>query len=624
MSKSNIMCCVRSKSLLSEQNSGTVDSHLNASYDQSYSYSDDAGRRFQLDSIAEDSIYRDITATGRTYLYKNHAFEYDKNGNMLYENTARKHKNGIFENKTSEIKYRWDEENRLLGISENGYVSTYWYDADGERTVKEHGANLGHYVNSAGVDSLTSTEQFTLYVNPYVVVSNDNKYTNHIYVNGMRVVSKVKDLDLSSFNGNDTHHAGYDMNEEVDYDGKYLDQREALKTNYRELGVPYNGTDHSPYQYFMLINGESGSDAGQQEGNGEAGGETEGGLLRSPSINHQPETDSLTFYYHPDHLRSTTYITDREGNPEQYLSYLPYGEVFIEKSFKDDYATPYKFNGKELDEETGLYYYGARYMHPKYAMWLSTDPLEGKSPDVSSYTFCHNNPIVLIDPAGLDDWDINLQGEIVNRIENTKRDAFFIVDNKGKRLRGKELIFSYGTIERQWKNSFKHKGHYDIYKVRGDNFGKSLFEFFANNTSVEWTHFMLGKSGDQGLNLLITSHQALSEEGGGDMANNVLIKGYTIREHRHNHPSGSDIPSGLPGTILPNGSNGKADIQFASSLNSLLRKRNARAPQYKIYVKNGKYIEYTEFSIPSDFGREPNGTPVIEIGEVEIIGTNKN
>ena len=32
--------------------------------------------RFQLDSIAEDSIYRDITATGRTYLYKNHAFEY--------------------------------------------------------------------------------------------------------------------------------------------------------------------------------------------------------------------------------------------------------------------------------------------------------------------------------------------------------------------------------------------------------------------------------------------------------------------------------------------------------------------------------------------------------------------
>lgn len=68
----------------------------------------------------------------------------------------------------------------IKAIMENGYVSTYWYDADGERTVKEHGADIGHYVNSAGVDSLTSAEQFTLYVNPYVVVSNDYKYTNHI------------------------------------------------------------------------------------------------------------------------------------------------------------------------------------------------------------------------------------------------------------------------------------------------------------------------------------------------------------------------------------------------------------------------------------------------------------
>ena len=33
---------------------------------------------------------------------------------------------------------------------------------------------------------------------------------------------------------------------------------------------------------------------------------------------------------------------------------------------------------KELDEETGLYYYGARYLDPKYSMWLSTDPALGE------------------------------------------------------------------------------------------------------------------------------------------------------------------------------------------------------------------------------------------------------
>ena len=35
---------------------------------------------------------------------------------------------------------------------------------------------------------------------------------------------------------------------------------------------------------------------------------------------------------------------------------------------------PYKFTAKELDEETGFYYYGARYLDPKYSRWISTDP----------------------------------------------------------------------------------------------------------------------------------------------------------------------------------------------------------------------------------------------------------
>lgn len=38
-----------------------------------------------------------------------------------------------------EKKYRWDEENRLLASDENGFVANYWYDADGERTVKSSG-----------------------------------------------------------------------------------------------------------------------------------------------------------------------------------------------------------------------------------------------------------------------------------------------------------------------------------------------------------------------------------------------------------------------------------------------------------------------------------------------------
>jgi RHS repeat-associated protein len=66
------------------------------------------------------------------------------------------------------------------------------------------------------------------------------------------------------------------------------------------------------------------------------------------------------------------------------------------------YNTPYKFNGKELDVETGLYYYGARYYDPKTSIWLSVDPLAEKYPNMSPYAYCFNNPVIFTDPDGRD------------------------------------------------------------------------------------------------------------------------------------------------------------------------------------------------------------------------------
>ena len=69
-------------------------------------------------------------------------------------------------------------------------------------------------------------------------------------------------------------------------------------------------------------------------------------------------------------------------------------------SYSGDYTNSYKFNGKELDEETGFYYYGARYYNPKFSIWLSVDPLAEKFPSWSPYNYTMNNPINLIDPDG--------------------------------------------------------------------------------------------------------------------------------------------------------------------------------------------------------------------------------
>ena len=63
---------------------------------------------------------------------------------------------------------------------------------------------------------------------------------------------------------------------------------------------------------------------------------------------------------------------------------------------------PYKFNGKEFDEETGLYYYGARYMNPVASIWYGVDPLAEKYPNMGAYVYCAANPVKLIDPVGRD------------------------------------------------------------------------------------------------------------------------------------------------------------------------------------------------------------------------------
>lgn len=98
-------------------------------------------------------------------------------------------------------------------------------------------------------------------------------------------------------------------------------------------------------------------------------------------------------------MGSSSLITNLDGNIVQHIEYVPFGEVFIEER-NNTWNTPYKFNAKELDAETGLYYYGARYYDPRTSVWLSVDPLAEKYPNISSYVYCADNPLKYKDPDG--------------------------------------------------------------------------------------------------------------------------------------------------------------------------------------------------------------------------------
>ncbi len=115
---------------------------------------------------------------------------------------------------------------------------------------------------------------------------------------------------------------------------------------------------------------------------------------------NQREKD--VFFYHTDHLQSTTYLTDSAGNVCQFLWYAPYGEALIDEHI-GSYENPYKFSGKELDEHTGLYDHGARHRDPTSGVWYGVDPLFENFPEVSPYHYCHANPVRLMDLNGLAD-----------------------------------------------------------------------------------------------------------------------------------------------------------------------------------------------------------------------------
>ena len=113
--------------------------------------------------------------------------------------------------------------------------------------------------------------------------------------------------------------------------------------------------------------------------------------------------DNYKIFYLTDHLGSSNIATDISGRVLEVIEYYPYGRIRYQETKKD--LSYYKFTGKELDEESDLFYFGARYYDPVVCRFISVDPLEAKyykPQDFNMYGYCRNNPVNLIDPTGLE------------------------------------------------------------------------------------------------------------------------------------------------------------------------------------------------------------------------------
>jgi len=244
----------------------------------------------------------------------------------------------------------WDEENRMRSLSDNGRTTDFVYDDKGDRVIK------------------TGAQGETVYVNDKWTVRNREIGTKHIFVGTTRVASKLSPGDAH------TDPDDHDLLSQML--GRWWEHRS------QSGGAHASNTTQNPHYQVPSSMPEGG----------------------------QPDT-SFVYFYHPDHLGNTSYATDGEGELYEHVQYFPSGELWVDQRSNTE-RLPYLFSSKELDQETGLYAFGARYYDPRVGLWSSADPAQTAYLDgapaggvltpvnLATYTYVAHNPLILYDPDG--------------------------------------------------------------------------------------------------------------------------------------------------------------------------------------------------------------------------------
>ena len=100
--------------------------------------------------------------------------------------------------------------------------------------------------------------------------------------------------------------------------------------------------------------------------------------------------------FHHDQVNSVVAVSDHNGKAVQEHSYGPFGETFDSSGTSQNTM---KYTGREQDDETGLYYYRARYYDPELGRFISEDPIGFKG-GINFYAYVGNNPLNYRDPTG--------------------------------------------------------------------------------------------------------------------------------------------------------------------------------------------------------------------------------
>ncbi len=370
--------------------------------------------------------------------------------------------------------YDYDSLNRLSKITEpGGKITTYLFDKAGNRT---------HEIVSAGSSSYSTTytynEQNRL-TGTQTTVGAITEKVQYEYDNNGNTLVKVKETirpaDSGLYPDYRLNRAGMTTTKEVTF-MKYDVWNQMVKTIEGDKTVLYRYNGEG-YRAEKSVNDEITrylyeADKVVLEVDRQ-GNETARNIYGTNLLMRVAGAEKYYYMYNghgdvtalvkPDGTVAVQYYYDAFGNPQ---------DSDTERNKPEYKENPIRYAGYQWDGETEIYYLNARYYDPKIARFLTEDTYRGSAADPLSlnlYTYCHNEPIMYIDPTGHSAYDLGKQQvkDQVSGKESTQSLAEKLVaqtqSRDSARTQAEKDLYSgrIAEIERMLQNRYRQSGNRD-------------------------------------------------------------------------------------------------------------------------------------------------------------------
>ncbi len=298
---------------------------------------------------------------------------------------------------------RRDEEQQITAVRNDKGVHHYVYDHNGERILKTTLYEYGTAQNGQGQGTSADMAPYAVYVNPYYVATHYlqvAEVSKHYYMGSQRVASALINYPFTASTGTGGGGGGPEPPEGSSgpLNAILQDLQDALEAFNQEYAV--EELDIADIEDYDTQANYQSMSANCPPGDDQCLCEISWYWAEKANVDCSQER--IMYWYHPDYLGHTEAITNQAGQPYQYFLFSAFGETIEQQhGTLGSYSSPYRFNGKEYDQETGNYYYGARYYDPKLSIWLSVDPMSSERSWLTPYNFVQNNPIMWTDPTGM-------------------------------------------------------------------------------------------------------------------------------------------------------------------------------------------------------------------------------